>query len=110
LECFKGGYSKVLGQLKRPKLQQIVKDFRKVYSVRLCHELKSAFPKCSSGLISGKCWRKVGERFHQDIKKMETRYQGRWNVNMMGDYCSLLHRDEPQATYKKVPNEALKEK
>jgi hypothetical protein len=25
--------------------------------------------------------------FHQDIKEMETRYQGRWNANMMGDYC-----------------------
>jgi hypothetical protein len=41
-----------------------------------------------------------GERFHQDIKEMETRYQGRWNVNTMGDYCWLLHRDDPQATYK----------
>jgi hypothetical protein len=30
---------------------------------------------------------------------------------MMGDYCWLLHRDDPQATYKrKIPNEALKEK
>jgi hypothetical protein len=28
-----------------------------------------------------------GERFHQDIKEMERRYQGRWNVNMMGDCC-----------------------
>ncbi|GFX39838.1 tigger transposable element-derived protein 1 [Trichonephila clavipes] len=26
-----------------------------------------------------------GERFHQDIKEMERRYQGRWNVNMMAD-------------------------
>jgi hypothetical protein len=43
----------------------------------------------------------LGERFHQDIKEMETRYQGRWNVNMMGDYCWLLHRDNAQATYKK---------
>jgi hypothetical protein len=39
-----------------------------------------------------------GERFHQVIKEMETRYQGRWNVNMMGDYCWLLHRGDPQAT------------
>jgi hypothetical protein len=37
-----------------------------------------------------------GERFHQDIKEMETRYQGIWNVNMMGDYCWLLHRDDRQ--------------
>jgi hypothetical protein len=39
--------------------------------------------------------------FHEDIKEMETRYQGRWNANMMGDYCWLLHRDDPQATYKR---------
>jgi hypothetical protein len=42
-----------------------------------------------------------GERFHQDIKEMETRYQGRWNVNRMGDYCWLLQRNDPQATYKR---------
>ncbi|XP_014785903.1 uncharacterized protein LOC106880477 [Octopus bimaculoides] len=27
-----------------------------------------------------------GERFHQDIKEMETRYQGRWDAVMMADY------------------------
>jgi hypothetical protein len=42
-----------------------------------------------------------GERFHKDIKEMETRYQGRLNVNMMGNYCWLLHKDDPQATYKR---------
>ena len=26
-----------------------------------------------------------GEHFHQDIKCMETRYQGRWDVSMMAD-------------------------
>ncbi|KAI6647766.1 hypothetical protein LOD99_8607 [Oopsacas minuta] len=34
-----------------------------------------------------------GERFHQDIKTMETRYQGRWEVTMMADYCWCLKRD-----------------
>ena len=28
-----------------------------------------------------------GERFHQDLKKMETRYQGRWDAVMIADYC-----------------------
>ena len=27
------------------------------------------------------------ERFHQDIKIMEERYQGRWYIKMMADYC-----------------------
>jgi hypothetical protein len=42
-----------------------------------------------------------GERFHQDIKEMEQRYQGRWNVNMMADYCWTLRRDELQAAHKR---------
>ena len=33
-----------------------------------------------------------GERFHQDITSMEKRYQGRWNVSMMADYCWSLKR------------------
>ncbi|CAM1301858.1 Uncharacterised protein r2_g1166 [Pycnogonum litorale] len=36
---------------------------------------------------------KQGERFHQDIKEMETRYQGRWDAVMMADYCWTLKRD-----------------
>ena len=27
-----------------------------------------------------------GERFHQDIKEMERRYQGFWDVNMKEDH------------------------
>ena len=36
---------------------------------------------------------KHGERFHQDIKPMERRYQGRWDSAMMGDYlwCLMTH-------------------
>ena len=36
-----------------------------------------------------------GERFHQDIKVMEERYQVRWDDNMMADYCWNLLRDCP---------------
>jgi hypothetical protein len=45
-----------------------------------------------------------GERFHQDIKEMERRHQGRWNVNMMGDYCWTLHRDVPETSHKRKTN------
>ena len=34
-----------------------------------------------------------GERIHQDIKIMETRYQGRRDVSMIADYCWCLKRD-----------------
>lgn len=42
-----------------------------------------------------------GERFHQDICAMEGRYQGRWNVNMMADYCWSLKRHTPGAAHKR---------
>ena len=34
-----------------------------------------------------------GERFHQDIKGMEERCQGRWDTHMMSDYCWSIKRD-----------------
>ena len=33
-----------------------------------------------------------GERFHEDIKDFESRYQGQYNKNMMGDYIWGLIR------------------
>ena len=38
---------------------------------------------------------KQGERFHQDITKVEKRYQSRWDVNFLTDYCWCLKRDSP---------------
>ena len=28
-----------------------------------------------------------GEHIHQDIRIMEERYQGQWDVNFLADYC-----------------------
>src|SRR5678816_183966 len=42
-----------------------------------------------------------GKRFHQDVRTMEERYQGRWDINMMADYCWCLKRDEPVKTHKR---------
>jgi hypothetical protein len=35
---------------------------------------------------------------------MEIKYQGRWNVNMMGDYCWTLHREIPETPRKRKRN------
>jgi hypothetical protein len=40
-----------------------------------------------------------GQRFHQDINNMEKRYQGKWSLSMLADYCWTLKRDIPQETY-----------
>jgi hypothetical protein len=45
-----------------------------------------------------------GERLHLDIKEMERRYQGWWNVNMMGDCCWTLHREIPETSHKRKSN------
>ena len=34
-----------------------------------------------------------GERFHQDIRTKEERYQGRWDSHMMADFCWTLIQD-----------------
>ena len=45
-----------------------------------------------------------GERFHQDIKVMENRYQGYWNTKMMADYCWSLKRDCPNDSHARKSN------
>jgi len=38
---------------------------------------------------------KQGESFHQDVKVMKDRYQGKWDIHMMADHCWCLQRDCP---------------
>ena len=45
-----------------------------------------------------------GERFDQDIAKMESRYQGRFNEAMMDDYCWFLMREDRSTTNKRKSN------
>ncbi|QQP31526.1 Uncharacterized protein FKW44_025149 [Caligus rogercresseyi] len=40
-----------------------------------------------------------GEGFHQDMRQMEERYQGRWDAVMMADYCWSLKRDNTAAAH-----------
>ena len=43
-----------------------------------------------------------GERFHRDLKVMEERYKGRWDVNMLVDYCWSIKSDEPLKKHRRV--------
>ena len=56
--------------------------------VHFLHSHLSYFPE-----ILGAFSEEQGERFHQDIKVMEKRYQGKWNVSMIADYCWNLIRE-----------------
>lgn len=71
----------------------MVKNFEKMgclmsYKLHFLHNHIDEFPT-NCGDFSDE----QGERFHQDIKEMEIRYQGVWGINMMSDYCWNLKRD-----------------
>ena len=79
---------------KSPKYKDIVKtlldNFHKLgcnisVKVHFLHIHLEYFPK-NLGALS----EEQGQRFHPDIKIMEKRYQGRWNINMIADYCWCL--------------------
>lgn len=102
---FKEVASKFLGNNKDPDYEEIVNKMLKCFKTLGCsmslklHFLNSHlsyFPE-NLGAVS----EEQGERFHQDIKEMERRYQGRWDVNMMGDYCWMLHRELPDIPHKR---------
>ncbi|GBM99817.1 hypothetical protein AVEN_268899-1, partial [Araneus ventricosus] len=40
-----------------------------------------------------------GERFHQDISNMGSRYGGKWNPKMLADYIWTLKMDIPPAKH-----------
>ena len=65
--------------------------------VHYLHSHLSEFP-ANLGDVS----EELGERFHQDFKVMEKRYQGQLNCNIMVDYCWSLMRDVPYAVHKRL--------
>ncbi|XP_043468037.1 coiled-coil domain-containing protein 18-like [Leptopilina heterotoma] len=72
-----------LGNHKSENWKQIVSDMIKNFDSH-----RDRFPE-----NLGDYNEEQGERFHQDLKEFERRYQERWDVNMMSDYCWMLKRD-----------------
>lgn len=97
--------TKFLGNNKDPDYEMIVENMLKCFQVLGCsmsikvHFLNAHLDFFPENL--GSVSEEQGERFHQDIKEMERRYQGRWDVNMMGDYYWMLHRENPESSHKR---------
>jgi hypothetical protein len=71
------------------------------------NELKNSFFEFALGFFPenlGAVSEEQGEHFHQDIKEMERRYQGQWNVNMMCDYYWTLHSEILETSHKRNSN------
>jgi hypothetical protein len=85
-----------LGNSKSDNYKQLVHDLLLRYKQLGCRmSLKLHFLHSHLDFFSdnmGDISEQHGERFHQDIKVMEERYQGRWNASMMGDYVWNLMR------------------
>jgi hypothetical protein len=106
--AFKSAVTKLLGNNKDPDYVTIVANMLEKFKVLVClmslkiHFFNSHldfFPE-NLGAVS----EEQGECFHHDIKEMERRYQGQWNVNMMGDYCWTLHHEIPETSHKRNSN------
>jgi hypothetical protein len=59
--------------------------------LHILHSHRDYFPENLGSLSE-----EQGERFHKDVKEIESRYQGRSNVNMLADYRSMLKREVPK--------------
>jgi len=105
---FKSVVSKFLGNTKDPDYKSIVADLMKNLQLLGCNmSIKLHFLNVHIDYFPenlGSLSEEQGERFHQDIKEMERRYQGRWDVSMMADYCWCLKRETEKHSYKRKSN------
>jgi hypothetical protein len=106
--AFKSVVTKFLGNNKGPVYVIIVANMLEKFKVLGClMSLKIQFLNSHLDFVPenlGAVSEEQGGRFHQDLKEMERRHQGRWTVNMMGDYCWTVHSETPETSHKKKSN------
>lgn len=96
---------KFLGNTKDPDYRNIVAELVRNFGNLGClmnlkiHFLDSHIDYFPDNL--GDFSEEQGERFHQDFKDIEKRYQGVWDEHMMADYCWCLKRDTKQSHKRK---------
>lgn len=107
-KAFKDVCDNFLGNHRADNYKDLVRTMMKAYhkmgvnqSIKL-HYLDSHLEHFPSDC--GKLSDEHGERFHQQIAPFEKRYQGKWTVRMLGEYCWSLVREEPDRQYKRKDN------
>jgi hypothetical protein len=90
---------KFLGNIKDPLYKEIVRNMLDKFKILGCNmNLKLHFLTSNLDYFPpnlGAVSEEQGKMFHQDLKDVERRYQGRWDVNMMADYCWPIARNDP---------------
>jgi hypothetical protein len=106
--AFKSVVTKFLGNNKDPDYVTIVAYMLEKFKALVClMRLKINFLNSHLDFFCetlGAVSEVQGEHFYEDIKEMERRYQGRWNVNMMVNYCWMLHREIPETSHTRKSN------
>ena len=104
-EGFKLVVNNFLGNYRHNEYADMVDNMLKAYEnlgsrmslkMHFLHSLLDFFPP-NLGAVSDE----QGEWFHQDISVMESRYRGRSDANMMGDFWWFLLRDCKRSSYKR---------
>ena len=98
-----------LGKTRAKNYKKLVNNMLKAYQaigarmslkIHFFHSHLDFFPQ-NLGDVSDE----HGERFHQDISIMESRYKGKFTPNMMGDYCWTLQREKTSTINKRKTKE-----
>lgn len=104
-DAFKSVTKNFLGNNKSEDYEEIVSELLRSYHALGCnmslkihflHSHLNFFPP-NLGDVSDE----HGERFHQDISTIEKRYQGKWNSEMLADYCWTLISECSSSQYKR---------
>jgi len=96
--AFKEGVKKFLGNIKDPLYKETVRNMLDKFKLLSCkmspkpHFLASHLDYFPPNL--GSVSEEQGERFHQDLKNVERRYQELWDVNKMVHYCWSIARGD----------------
>jgi hypothetical protein len=102
---FKDACSNFLGNNKARNYQETVERFIQSYDVvGLNMSLKIYFLHSHLDFVPQNLGAVRDEHrgnFHQDIARMEKRYQGKWSLNMLSDYCWIIIMDVPETNYKR---------
>ncbi|GBN42009.1 hypothetical protein AVEN_182619-1 [Araneus ventricosus] len=94
-----------LGNNKAENYKDLVEDMFALFQDFSCNmSLKFHFLDSHLNFFPDNCGQvsdEHSERLHEDIAKMEKRYQGNWSTVMLAGYCWTLIRDTPHVHYKR---------
>ncbi|GBM11241.1 hypothetical protein AVEN_267813-1 [Araneus ventricosus] len=104
-ESFQLIIASFLGNKKDSNYKSIAEEMIKNFKILGCsislkvHFLDSHLDYFPENL--GQVSEQQGERFNQDMKQMKRRYQEKWNLSMIADYCWMLRTDNPFKVHKR---------